>query len=71
MRSMSDKPSSAPIPSPDERVPRPGLEPEDFYWSPEGYMIFTEKYHLKRGACCGNGCRHCPYGHEAVKPAQG
>jgi hypothetical protein len=38
------------------------LEPEDFYHSPEGYIVFTEKYHLKRGYCCKNGCRHCPYG---------
>ena len=38
------------------------LEPEDFYYSDEGYIIFTEKYHLKRGYCCENGCRHCPYG---------
>ncbi len=23
--------------------------------------IFTKWYHLKRGNCCGNGCRNCPY----------
>ena len=34
----------------------------DFYTSPEGYLIFTEQYLLKRGFCCKNGCRHCPYG---------
>jgi len=39
------------------------LDPEDFYYSPEGYIIFTEKYHLKRGYCCKNGCKHCPYGY--------
>ena len=38
------------------------LDPEDFYYSPEGYIVFTEKYHLKRGFCCQNGCKHCPYG---------
>ena len=38
------------------------LDPEDFYTSPDGYIIFTEKYHLKRGYCCKNGCKHCPYG---------
>ena len=27
----------------------PKLEPDDFYWSEEGYRVFTEKYHLKRG----------------------
>jgi hypothetical protein len=26
-----------------------------------GYLVFTEAHHLKRGSCCGNGCRHCPY----------
>ncbi|WP_245580866.1 DUF5522 domain-containing protein [Daejeonella oryzae] len=24
-------------------------------------MVFTEKYHLKRGYCCKNKCRHCPW----------
>lgn len=40
------------------------LDPEDFYYSPEGYIVFTEKYHLKRGHCCKSGCRHCPYGYD-------
>jgi Family of unknown function (DUF5522) len=31
-----------------------------FYWE-NGLMVFTEAYHLKRGYCCKNGCRHCPY----------
>ena len=35
---------------------------EDYYLSPEGYVIFTEHYHLKRGYCCQNACKHCPYG---------
>ena len=33
----------------------------DFYFE-EGFVVFTEKYHLKRGSCCKSGCRHCPYG---------
>ncbi len=33
----------------------------DFYFNESGYMVFTEKYHLQRGYCCGNGCKHCPY----------
>ena len=41
---------------------RNGLLPEDFYMTTEGFMVFTEVYHLKRGYCCKNGCRHCPYG---------
>jgi hypothetical protein len=43
------------------------LDPDDFYYSPEGYIVFTEKYHLKRGYCCQNGCRHCPYGFDKSK----
>jgi hypothetical protein len=35
-------------------------EGEDFYWE-GGYLVFTRAYHLKRGYCCGSGCRHCPY----------
>lgn len=41
---------------------RSNLTEEDYYLSPEGYIIFTEKYHLKRAYCCKNGCKHCPYG---------
>jgi len=37
------------------------LLPEDYYLDENGKMVFTAAYHLKRGACCGNGCRHCPY----------
>ena len=40
------------------------LKPEDFYYSDEGFIVFTEKYHLKRGYCCKSNCRHCPYGYD-------
>jgi hypothetical protein len=40
------------------------LEEGDYYISEEGYIVFTEKYHLKRGYCCKSGCRHCPYGYD-------
>ena len=36
------------------------LLPTDFYYE-NGYRVFTEEYHARRGSCCGNGCRHCPY----------
>jgi uncharacterized protein DUF5522 len=36
-------------------------EGEDFYYNAEGYIVLTEKFHLKKGFCCGNGCLHCPY----------
>ena len=35
---------------------------EDYYYSDEGYIIFTEAYHLKRGYCCQSLCKHCPWG---------
>ena len=50
----------------DDRVDRLGLEPGDYYFSEEGYLVFTEQYLLKRGYCCGSGCRHCPYDHKNV-----
>ena len=39
---------------------KPKLQSEDFYWE-KGKMVMTEHYHKKRGSCCGNGCKHCPY----------
>lgn len=49
---------------PEEDIPfkKDLVENEDFYFTEQGYKVFTEKYHLKRGYCCQNGCRHCPYG---------
>ena len=35
---------------------------QDYYINDEGYIVFTESFHLKRGYCCKNGCKHCPYG---------
>ena len=32
----------------------------------QGFVVLTEKYHLDKGFCCGNGCKHCPYEYEAV-----
>lgn len=37
------------------------FDKEDFYLSEEGFVVFTEAYHLKRGYCCMNNCKHCPY----------
>lgn len=36
-------------------------EQEDYYWTDQGFKVFTEYYHLKRGYCCESACRHCPY----------
>ncbi|KYG78480.1 hypothetical protein AWW68_06845 [Roseivirga spongicola] len=35
---------------------------EDYYIDDNGLLVFTAHYHKKRGYCCQNGCRHCPYG---------
>ena len=51
----------------DEYSNQKQLDPEDFYLSEQGYIVFTEKYHLKRGYCCQNGCKHCPYGFNKKK----
>lgn len=37
---------------------------EEDYYIENGFYIFTRSYHLKRGTCCKNGCRHCPYGYK-------
>ena len=41
-------------------------EGEHYYFNDEGFVVLTEKYHLERGYCCGNGCRHCPFEFERV-----
>jgi Family of unknown function (DUF5522) len=37
-------------------------KPEPDYYMENGLFVFTSAYHLKRGFCCKNQCRHCPYG---------
>ena len=32
----------------------------DYYYE-NGLMVLTAHFLLKRGYCCDNGCRHCPY----------
>jgi len=34
---------------------------DELYYLENGLLVFTEKFHLKRGFCCNNGCRHCPF----------
>ena len=35
--------------------------PGEAFYLENQFMVFTAKWHLKRGFCCGSGCRHCPY----------
>jgi iron complex transport system substrate-binding protein len=37
------------------------LEEDKDYYVERGAMVFTASYLKRRGYCCGNGCRHCPY----------
>jgi hypothetical protein len=43
-----------------ERAPQ-RVQAGDYYFDKDGLMVFTAEYHLRRGYCCGSGCRHCPY----------
>jgi len=42
------------------------IEGVHYYINETGYVVLTEKYHLERGYCCGNGCLHCPFNYESV-----
>ncbi len=42
------------------------VENEDYYYNEQGYIVLTKSFHLKKGYCCGNGCKHCPFDYEAV-----
>lgn len=42
----------------------------DFYYTEEGFVVFTADYLFKRGYCCESGCRHCPYGYGKEKKNQ-
>ncbi len=58
LRSRMDH-SIKPKTPPQKQIPlKEGL---DFYLDEQGNLVFTESYHLKRGHCCKNSCRHCPF----------
>ena len=40
------------------------------YYIENGYKVFKPEFHIKRGYCCGNGCRHCPYHPQHMKGTQ-
>jgi len=37
------------------------------YYTEGDRVVFTALFHSKRGFCCGNGCRHCPYTPKHIK----
>mgnify|MGYP003658390824 CR=1 FL=1 len=44
----------------DKRIIENQKHKQDFYLEGK-IVVMTEDYHIKRGSCCGNGCKHCPY----------
>lgn len=49
----------------DDDKAKPGKKESDnepLFYEENGLIVFTARYHLKRGYCCKSGCRHCPYG---------
>ncbi|MBX6360028.1 DUF5522 domain-containing protein [Pseudacidobacterium ailaaui] len=47
--------------SPPRPDPQSSLKKDVDYYMDGPFLVFTEAYHLKRGYCCGSGCRHCPW----------
>jgi hypothetical protein len=45
----------------DEVNARPSLTEGEDYYREGSAIVFTATYLLRRGFCCGNGCRHCPF----------
>jgi len=44
------------------------IEGIDYYLDPNsGLIVLTSEYHKKRGYCCGNGCKECPYDPKAQR----
>lgn len=49
-------------PDRDEARDQSFVEGLDFYFE-DGAMVLTAHFLRRRGYCCENGCRHCPYGY--------
>jgi len=46
---------------------RKDMDAKDYYLSKDGFIVFTEAYHLSRGYCCKSACKHCPYDYTNVE----
>lgn len=47
-----------------------GEDEPDYYFDPDtGLLVLTSTYLRRRRECCGNKCRHCPYGWQNVPPS--
>lgn len=58
---MQESPKNKPEIRNNSTLKKAELQVGTHYYFENGFMVFTEAYHLQRGYCCGNGCRHCPY----------
>jgi Family of unknown function (DUF5522) len=45
----------------DDASVKPSLVEGEDYYREGPAIVFKATYLLRRGFCCGNGCRHCPY----------
>lgn len=37
------------------------------YTIEDGKVVMTEAFHIKRGKCCGNSCKNCPYVPKSIR----
>jgi len=44
----------------ESRLAQKAIKTVDYYFE-NGLLVMTADFLLKRGYCCDNGCRHCPY----------
>jgi len=42
-------------------LPKAPQEDIDYYLNEDGLLVMTKWYHLRRGSCCENDCKHCAY----------
>jgi hypothetical protein len=43
------------------------MNEKKLYYLENGKVVFTPEYHMARGYCCGNKCRHCPFNPKHIK----
>lgn len=59
-----------PMPPQDPHKDNKATPEQPDYYLENGLLVFTAAHHLKRGFCCGSGCRHCPYEPQHVEGNQ-